>query len=78
MLRVVLEVEMSERFNSGAGGYTCDSCHTLLWAGVSALHRPEHRMYCYNETEDSITIDNKGNTYYAYCSKCKEESKDEQ
>ena len=59
---------MSERFNSGAGGYTCDSCHILLWAGSRGMRYPERREWRYSETADTVLV--KDNT--AYCSKCKE------
>tara|TARA_R110000787_G_scaffold193899_2_gene305446 strand:- start:31828 stop:32022 length:195 start_codon:yes stop_codon:yes gene_type:complete len=58
---------MCERFNSGAGGYTCDGddCNLLLWAGVGGLNKPEKRQYIYSVKEEDIitTVDDK-----AYCS----------
>lgn len=38
-----------EKFNSGMGGYICDFCSKLLWAGFS-----DHRIYCYEATPATI------------------------
>jgi len=60
---------MSEKFNSGYGGYTCDhyTCSKLLWVGWGGKDSPDRRIYCYESTAESVK--EKGN--YAYCSlKC--------
>lgn len=55
---------MSEKFNSGHGGYTCDGCSILLWSGHLGSKYPENRFY-YPEwmlgfkIEDIEEIDNK-------------------
>jgi len=57
---------MCERFNSGMGGYTCDGCAVLLWAGHQGALNPENRIYCYTtKKEDVIQI---GNSFF--CKKC--------
>jgi hypothetical protein len=57
---------MSERFNSGQGGYTCDQCNVLMWAGLSG----DEKIYCYSLTEkDIVEIEGK----FFCCSKCAEE-----
>lgn len=38
---------MSEKWNSGHGGYICDTCSVLLWAGHNGSERSENRLYCY-------------------------------
>jgi len=45
---------MSERFNSGIGGYTCDNCLVLLWAGVGGAKTPENRRYIYSTKKEDI------------------------
>ncbi len=61
---------MTERFNSGAGGYTCDGCSKLLWAGVGGLKNPSKRRFWYRETEESILVLDVWDK--AYCGKCSE------
>lgn len=67
-LRNVKKTTMSERFNSGMGGYTCDGCDVLLWAGHQGSIHPENRIFSYStKKEDVIKI---GNCFY--CKKCGE------
>lgn len=62
---------MCERFNSGMGGYTCDGCDVLLWAGHNGAQNPQNRVFCYStKPEDVIQIDN-----CFYCKKCGENDK---
>ncbi len=62
---------MCERFNSGMGGYTCDGCNVLLWAGHQGSTIKENRVYCYSiKEEDVIAIDDG-----FYCKKCGENDK---
>lgn len=57
---------MTERFNSGYGGYTCDECNVLLWAGHSGSTNPENRFFCYKAKPHNIV------QYNAcfYCADC--------
>lgn len=64
---------MTYRFNSGMGGWTCDKCNVLLWAGWESKEYPENRVYCYNETADSITE----TETEAFCKECSEEENNE-
>jgi hypothetical protein len=45
---------MCEKFNSGLGGYICDQCRVLLWAGRNGSAQPEKRKYIYSATAESI------------------------
>lgn len=45
---------MAEKFNSGYGGYTCDNCSVLLWAGANGKDKSERRIYCYNTKLENI------------------------
>lgn len=54
---------MSERFNSGIGGYTCDCCAVLLWAGFKGLTNEHARCYCYGDKQFFIIEKN-----LAFCS----------
>jgi hypothetical protein len=47
---------MSEKFNSGYGGYTCDhyTCSKLLWVGWGGKDSPDRRIYCYESTAESV------------------------
>lgn len=47
---------MSEKFNSGYGGYICDTCRALLWAGRDGLINPHKRKYVYSSTEETVVI----------------------
>jgi len=58
-----------ERFNSGAGGYTCDGCNVLLWSGVGGGSGPSQRNYCYTPKSDK-DIHQEGVGFY--CMPCKE------
>lgn len=57
---------MCERFNSGMGGYTCDGCAVLLWAGHQGSLIPENRNYCYSTNPEDVT--KIGNNFY--CKSC--------
>jgi len=60
---------MSEKFNSGYGGYTCDQCHILLWSGIGGLEDKSRRKYIYNvKDKDVITVNEK-----AFCLPCVKE-----
>lgn len=48
---------MSERFNNGYGGYTCDACRKLLWAGFNGLEVPKQRRYIYDTKQAEVVID---------------------
>jgi hypothetical protein len=45
---------MTERFNSGHGGYTCDHCGRLLWSGMNGAHEPGNRLYIYGADPEHI------------------------
>jgi len=48
---------MCEKFNSGLGGYICDSCRKLLWAGKDGSTKPEKRKYIYTtKPEDVVQV----------------------
>lgn len=49
---------MSERFNSGLGGYTCDTCKTLLWSGRDGATNPDNRQMVYKASREDIKKDN--------------------
>lgn len=57
---------MSERFNSGMGGYTCDECCVLLWAGIGGAENPANRFYSYEAKAEDIVAKN-GCFYCADC-----------
>ncbi len=59
---------MTERFNSGRGGYTCDGCGALLWAGFNGLEKPANRGYIYGIQSEDVFIRDDGT---AVCKKCK-------
>lgn len=63
---------MTERFNSGHGGYTCDACNVLLWAGVRGCTFPEKRKFIYStQASDIVERKTKGGERRFYCSlKC--------
>jgi hypothetical protein len=46
---------MTNRFNSGASGYTCDLCHTLLWWGCLREDDKAKRNFYPKHTEENIT-----------------------
>lgn len=49
---------MSEVFNSGTGGYICDACRILLWAGPKGVTTPDKRYFIYGTNkEDIVEID---------------------
>lgn len=51
---------MGEKFNSGMGGYICDSCRVLLWAGPGSLKDPLKRKFVYKATAETIVELEKG------------------
>lgn len=56
---------MGEKFNSGYGGYICDCCRKLLWAGRNGLEDADARRYIYHvQPEDVVLKDG-----LAFCSK---------
>ncbi len=57
---------MTERFNSGQGGYTCDMCNVLLWSGYRGSLEPLNRKFCYGSTPESIV--KKDSCFY--CESC--------
>ena len=59
---------MVERFNSGMGGYTCDICHTLLWAGRDGKDNKKNRIYNYSHKATDIYETENGT--YKFCKKC--------
>ena len=56
---------MGEKFNSGEGGYICDHCRTLLWAGACGRLNPSRRRYIYSATPSSVVETKKA----AFCSR---------
>lgn len=61
---------MSNRFNSGAGGYTCDKCHTLLWWGCLSHDPVSKRNYYPPHTPENTRVVED----YIFCAKCIEEA----
>lgn len=57
---------MTERFNSGLGGYTCDTCSRLLWSGFDG----DQRVYCYEATPETV-LSRKGKHYCSQICLCK-------
>jgi len=45
---------MCEKFNSGYGGYICDHCRVLLWAGRNGSENPENRRFIYSTKPEDI------------------------
>jgi hypothetical protein len=56
---------MGEKWNSGAGGYTCDTCGVLLWAGHDGKDKPQYRRWWYTCVPDDIIEFG----HLAFCSK---------
>lgn len=54
---------MSERFNSRMGGYTCDTCCRLLWAGFDGHEVPGNRKWWYSSTAETVLV----TASYAFC-----------
>ena len=51
---------MGERFNSSYGGYTCDYCSTLIWAGADGSVNPEVRKFVYRaKPADVVQVEDK-------------------
>ena len=48
---------MCEKWNSGLGGYICDTCRVLLWAGHKGSERPENRHFIYSTNEEDVVQD---------------------
>lgn len=65
---------MGEKYNSGMGGYTCDYCNILLWAGFGGRDIPENRQWIYIPTPRIIVeVEDR-----VYCSEdCAEEHRKE-
>lgn len=64
---------MGEKFNSGYGGYICDHCRRLLWAGRGGLQDPLKRKFIYSSTPESVVVKNN----MAFCSKeCADKGKE--
>lgn len=47
---------MGEKWNSGIGGYVCDHCRVLLWAGFGGLDEGGKRHYYPSARKDYIVI----------------------
>lgn len=54
---------MGEKFNSRMGGYICDHCRRLLWAGFDGHTNPENRKWWYSSTAETVIV----TTSYAFC-----------
>lgn len=54
---------MGEKFNSGIGGYTCDTCSILLWAGRDGDEKPENRRYIYTAEPGTVLEDGQGHWF---------------
>jgi len=48
---------MGERFNSGMGGYTCDKCKVLIWAGSKGMKDRSKRHFVYSTKATDIVED---------------------
>ena len=59
---------MAEVFNSGNGGYTCDLCRVLLWAGFDGKDKRYNRRYTYKTTENEVYETATGK--FKFCKKC--------
>lgn len=61
---------MTEKFNSGMGGYTCDnvSCSKLLWAGARAAERPDKRRYIYSTLSQNVRRREINGQVFYFCS----------
>jgi len=59
---------MGMTFNSGMGGYTCDSCNTLLYAGGwfwnKDRSKDDRNFYYFTQKEDILEKEDK-----QFCSK---------
>lgn len=56
---------MAEVENKGMGGYECDYCEKLMWAGVGGLRDARRRQFFYEtRSKDLILVDG-----LAYCSR---------
>lgn len=55
---------MGEKFNSGNGGYLCDTCRRLLWAGFNGHEQPANRRWWYSSTAETVLV----TSNYAFCS----------
>lgn len=45
---------MGERWNSGQGGYTCDTCSILLWGGFDGKGKPQYRRWWYSSIPQTV------------------------
>lgn len=45
---------MCEKFNNGNGGYICDTCRVLLWAGRDGSIDKSNRRYWYKINEEDV------------------------
>lgn len=60
---------MTEKWNSGVGGYICDNCRALLWAGHNGSEDVRNRRYIYSVTPTTVVeFAEWPDGYIAFCS----------